>query len=528
MDKILSEDDKVIAKLKKQHQKKQKKSINWRTIAIAVLLFSLASAIRLYLLFKIEDPQNAHPGWYEDTYHHWQIAYLSLTTGFKQSFLRLWDLKGMEYFWGVWHPLILAGLMKLTGSSSIVIARLLSLFCGSFNIVLIYILTKRYFGKHAGLAAALIAALNPVAIYSDISGMQEPLGISMFLIGSYFWPNKAVWAGIFWMIAGMTRAEYWLIGLVVMAVALLSQEKLERKILAAISYSGLMLVYMKYLLDKTGNAIYPMYWNFMGNMKGEWQADILPTVEQQLIQKIYVIVLIVAVLFMLVLLKKRPKFSPFFSIGIVNWVILGVAVGLSKYLLSYLSRFWVDRVMVLPYMFLAVWLASLIFKVFGRRLLSIVGWLVVGVIILTSQLTWQPIWHWRGITHGQWESKQSLAEAVAGYYQGGKILWLENHPAATYWLVYDQGIAGENIIGQMFDPYFYMEGESYDNWGENREIVLDWLIAEDIRLMAFFGDRERYVTLVEREAEYFDQLTFDPRWNLYIYQVKPELINETI
>jgi len=177
---------------------------------------------------------------------------------------------------------------------------------------------------------------------------------------------------------------------------------------------------------------------------------------------------------------------------------------------------------------LAVWVASLIFKVFGRRLLSIAGWLVVGIIILTSQLAWQPIWHWRGITQGQWESKQSLAEAVANYYQGGRILWPEGHPASTYWLVYNQEMAGENIIGQMFDPYFYMEGEPYDNWGENREIVFNWLVEEDIRLMAFFGDRERYTALVEREAEYFDQLTFDPRWDLYIYQVKPELINEAI
>jgi hypothetical protein len=179
--------------------------------------------------------------------------------------------------------------------------------------------------------------------------------------------------------------------------------------------------------------------------------------------------------------------------------------------------------MLLPYTFLAVWFSALIFKVFGNKWLSIAGWLLVLIVILLSQFSWQPIWHWRGTTEGQWESKQALAEAVAKHYQDGKVLFFENHPASTYWLVHNYGISGENIIGQMFDPYYYME-DAYADWGENRKIILNWLKEENIQLMAFDITKDRYLKLVEKEPQYFEELKFDDRWNLYLYRVKPELI----
>jgi len=418
--------------------------------------------------------------------------------------------------------LVLAIMMKISGSPSIVLARWLSLVCGSVNIVVLWLLVKRYFGWQAGLAAALIALLNPVIVYSDTSGMQEPLGILMLLTGLYFWPRHAVLTGIFWMLGGMVRAEYWLLGIGLMLITLFTREHGEKKIFVWLGYIPLMLLYMKYLLDKTGNAIYPMYWNFLGNMKGEWQADVAPSPEMLMVQKIYIVVLVMAVITGVVLLVKRPKHMPFFSLGLGNWMVLGLTIGLSKYLLSYLPRFWVDRIMILPYMFLGIWLSVFLFKIFRNKLLSVFGWLLVLTIIAGTQLLWQPIWHWRAVTTGQWESKQALAESVARYYKGGKILWFENHPASTYWLVYKMGIDGTNLVGQMFDPYFYMESKPYLNWGENKKIVYDWLKDENIKLMAFLGDRERYHELVKRDPANFTKVLFDPRWNVYIYEVSLE------
>jgi len=70
--------------------------LNLRTVATAAGIFLLAALPRLFVIFFVTDPQNPGLGWYGDTFHHWQIAYLSKEIGFSQGFLRLWDFKGLE------------------------------------------------------------------------------------------------------------------------------------------------------------------------------------------------------------------------------------------------------------------------------------------------------------------------------------------------------------------------------------------------------------------------------------------------
>jgi hypothetical protein len=57
------------------------------------IIFTVACLARLvvWCLIPID--------WNWDSYHHWQISYLSLKIGFPQ--FRLWDLNGCEYYWGV-------------------------------------------------------------------------------------------------------------------------------------------------------------------------------------------------------------------------------------------------------------------------------------------------------------------------------------------------------------------------------------------------------------------------------------------
>ena len=87
-----------------------------RSLAIPILIFAGALVARLLVLFVLTDPQNPGLGWYGDVYHHWQIAYLSQEVGFSEGFLRLWDFKGLEFFWGLLRPLTLIALFNLTGS----------------------------------------------------------------------------------------------------------------------------------------------------------------------------------------------------------------------------------------------------------------------------------------------------------------------------------------------------------------------------------------------------------------------------
>ena len=71
-----------------------------------------------------------------------------------------------------------------------------------------------------------------------------------------------------WAMAGMVRAEYWVFGAGLMVVALIVNRVNTRKLGLAIGWAFPRLLYMKYLLDYTGNPIYPIYWNFMGNAAG--------------------------------------------------------------------------------------------------------------------------------------------------------------------------------------------------------------------------------------------------------------------
>jgi len=65
-----------------------------------------------------------------------------------------------------------------TGSFDIVLARLLGLAFGSLAAVLIFLLCHRYWGMRVAIAAGAFAALSPVAIFNDVSGLAEPIAIA--------------------------------------------------------------------------------------------------------------------------------------------------------------------------------------------------------------------------------------------------------------------------------------------------------------------------------------------------------------
>src|SRR6266851_962606 len=116
-------------------------------------LASVAAAAlipRLVYLFLVADPENAGHG-FTDAYHHWQIAYLTKEIGLTNG-PRLWDMRGWEYFWGLLHPVLMDLLFFITGSSDIVLARLLSVAFGSASVVLIFLLCHRYWGLGVAVA----------------------------------------------------------------------------------------------------------------------------------------------------------------------------------------------------------------------------------------------------------------------------------------------------------------------------------------------------------------------------------------
>lgn len=538
-DKILHEEEGLVEKIAvKEHEleKEITSALTSKDFLIASSIFLLALAARLYSLFYITDAQNSGVEvWYSDVYHHWQIAYLTKSVGLKNGFLRLWDLKGVEYFWGAVHPLIGSFLITLTGSTSIIVFRIFSSVMGSLALVFLYLIIRRHWGRQAGFAASLIGLFSPIGIFSDATGMVEPLGIGLFLASIYFFPQRALLSGFFLALASMTRAEYWILsGLVLLGVLFLKTLP-GKKPFFFLGYVIPIVLYMKYLLDWTGNPIYPIWWNFLGNAVGKWQADLFPTARQLLAQKIYWGISAVSFVGIIWTFVKRPKFLPFLLFGFGNWLLWGIFIGMTKYLLSYLPRFWLDRIMLWPYLFSGAMIAIFIFALTKSNVskglktaLSVSGWIFTLLLILATQVVWRPIRLIYNQSRPYWDNFRQIASQVGDLDSGqGKILIPEEWPPLTYMLVHFEGLTGERILGQMFDPYFYLGEEPYINWQENRKIVLDWFKKEDIRLLFFKSDKDKYMELVKREPDYFQELLFDKNRGLYFYKVNQENLGNT-
>lgn len=102
----------------------------------------------------------------------------------------------------------------------------------------------------------------------------------------------------------------------------------------------------------------------------------------------------------------------------------------------------------------------------------------------------------------------NLASEVAKVYRDGKVLIHEGDPVMTYVLVKYADIDGKHLLGQKYDPFEYepfnnKRTDLFENWSEDRKVVLDWLKRDEIKLLIFHNQRERYLKLVALEPAIF-------------------------
>ncbi|HEY3085413.1 MAG TPA: glycosyltransferase family 39 protein, partial [Candidatus Dormibacteraeota bacterium] len=188
-------------------------------------IVALAAAPRLLYLFVFSDPENPGVRRYGDVWHHWQIAYLTKEIGLSApGGPRLWDLKGLDYFWGILHPLLMVAVFDITGSIDIVLNRLVSLAFGVVVVVLVFLICRRHWGTQVALAASLMASLLPTSVMNDASGMLEPLGVALCLVGLVAWPRHGFWSGLAFGLATMARAEAWIFSLGMVVAAFFKRE----------------------------------------------------------------------------------------------------------------------------------------------------------------------------------------------------------------------------------------------------------------------------------------------------------------
>ena len=496
-----------------------------KSLPLLATLFGVAVFVRLGVLYLLTGTDAASLGWFMDTFHHWQVAFLSKDIGFQHDFLRLWDFKGMEYFWGLLHPLVLAALFAVTGSIDILIPRLLTVATGSLTTVLIFLLVRRYFGLPAAIGAFLLVAANPVVALADTSGLQEPLGITVLLAGLLLWPKHPIHAGILLGTAGMVRAEYWVFGAGLALAAILMEWRNYGHWALALGWAVPTALYMKYMLDYTGNPIYPVYWYFLGDAVGHWMGE--GTLSSAVIAARWVSwaslpFLCIAALWVL---RRRPPHALLFLLGIGELIFLAVVFGLTAFGRGFLPELLLDRIFLLPHLYLGIFLSALLLSWLGKRnpksLTQPLGWVAVIGILVGAQVLWLPIQSAYESRRSAWEQQVEAADVLAGLYQEGVVSIPENMPAITYILAWKHGIPAEGIEGQMYDPFSGMQGDPFEQWGATEAELKAWLVNEDIQLIAFYADKENYQQMVLRMPEWFEFEGSILHEQIVVYRVRP-------
>ena len=486
-----------------------------------------AAIPRLLYLFVFTDPENPGLGAYNDVWHHWQIAYLTKEIGLSApGGPRLWDLKGLDYFWGLLHPLLMVAIFDLTGSIDIVLTRLVSLVAGVGVVVLLFDLCRRYWGTQVAIGGAVVASFLPTAVMNDASGMLEPLGVALCLLGIWARERGSDFrAGLAFGLATMARAEAWIFGLGMIVAACLRKPARQRLPLVA-AFVAVMLVYMKVLLDQTGNAIYPLWWNFFANAVGKWEYSPI-SASQAAVRPVLGALLVAAAIGLAWSLWKRPASYMLLTFGFGYWVFVAGTLGFTSYLASWVWWMPITRVFAFPYVFggvlLAIALLWLAPRRFGKRALP-VGWAAIVGALLVSQLAWLPIAQVFGPTEANWHATLAASRQLGAWYseapyQGHALSVPSDRPDVTYGLARYGRVEGRHLVSEMYDPFYYLPGGyTYEeHQGTVNTLMRCWFDKTDTRLIAMPEANRNYELMREYNPDWFVLLgtMTETRWRVY-------------
>ena len=496
----------------------------WRwTLAIA----AGAAIPRLLYLFFFSDPENPGDRQYGDVWHHWQIAYLTKEIGLgAPGGPRLWDLKGLDYFWGVLHPLLMVAVFDVTGSIDIVLNRLVSLVFGVVVVVLLFHLCRRYWGTQVALAAALIATLLPTSVMNDASGMLEPLGVALCLIGLWAWPRRGgFWAGLAFGLATMARAEAWIFGLGMVIAAHLGRLGSRQRASLITGFAGVMLLYMAVLQNKTGNAIYPLWWNFFANAVGKWEITPI-SASQAAVRPILGVLLVSSAIGLAWSLWRRPRPYMLLTFGFGYWVFVTGMLGFTSYLASWVWWMPITRVFAFPYVFAGVLLAVVLLwwapRRIGKRAVPF-AWAAIGATVVVSQLAWIPIYQVFAPTEAEWQTTLAESRQLGAWYNqapyaGHALAVPDDRPDITYALARFSGVEGKHLVSEMYDPFAYMpSGYGYADHRQVVDTLIEcWLSDTDTRMIAIPNGNSNYEQMLAYNPNWFDHLGTLPTsgWNV--------------
>jgi hypothetical protein len=419
-------------------------------LAIVVIAFSL----RLLALFWIT-PVDFR--W--ESYHFWQIAYYTLKVGLGQG--RLWDLDGMEYFWGPLPILTQSMLLAAFNTTSMLLMRIANVILGAAMAGVAYFVARSYFNRSAGLLAGALIAVNPVLVFNSTVGMAETMGVFFLILALAVYSKHPLIAGVVLGAASLSRIELWLIAIGIMTAYLAFEKDFSKFLFSLIGWLVVMLPYFVHVRGTTGDPFYAFYWNFVGNIAGVWT----PWYVDPVIRGLFAMVLITSILGLFVLLWvnwKRFRIKSY----ILYVLLLGyLAYHGLVYTLGGLAPLF-ERFFLVDLAVGSIIVAALLSR---SRPLSLVG---IGLVVLvaTSGIVMTPYYV---------QLQQSIldlyavADRIGAEYHDGIIL--SDMPMITYRLINKWGISYRNILGTLYIPY--EDSQAALKW--IRSTNATWLVVAD-------------------------------------------------
>jgi len=427
-------------------------------------IFSLALVCRLSFLFLVSGLE--YNGWYHDSYHHWQIAYYTLHVGLKQNPPRMWDLNGMEYFWGLLPTLAESFLLWLFNTASMVPFRVFNAIAGSFSACLIYLLGRRYFSRRVGLFAGMLAALSPVLWEVDSSGMLDPMGITLLLAALYMYEMSPLACGFLLGLASLTHIEFWFLALAACGFYIAFEKSGVKFIPSILGWLIPMAPYFWFMQTRTGDWLYALKWNYLGSVKGEWISNVQVPFEIEIVPRAVAIgFLAVSFASILYLLKKKTETYPIHSFFLTFIAMQGVIFGATAYVVPYIAfyqigRLFLDRLFALNYYYIWILVAigveivvtrkvSLIprFKTNPKRLKSLMFFFIIAVDLSVFPYVSQQ--YFAHEYKAPFEGQVELGDKILTNYRGGTVV--SSLVIVNYRLI-SGGITAENVLGSIYCP----------------------------------------------------------------------------
>lgn len=437
----------------------------WGSLSVLAIALT-ALSVRLIALFWIT-PIDFR--W--ESYHFWQIAYYTLKVGISQG--RLWDLGGMEYFWGPLPILSQSILLGVLNTSSILIIRILNVILGTATAVAGYFVGKFYFNRVAGLLAGTLIAVNPVLIFNSTVGMSETIGAFFLVLALATHHKRPLLTGLFLGMASLSRIELWLVSIGIIFAYLVFEKQSSKFLYSLIGWIAVMMPYFIHVRGATGDPFYAFYWNFVGNIAGAWT----PWYVDPAVRTAFGTILIASVVGLAILLWANWRKSL-----VRSYVLYVVLFGYLAYhglvytlggLAPLFERFFVVDIAVAS--IIAGGLLS------RSKPLTVLGICLVA-LVATSGFVAAPYYV---------QLQQSIvdlyavADRVGSEYDGGTIL--SDMPMMTYRFVEKWGVSYRNILGTLYIPY--EDPHATLEWVESNKAT--WLIVADPkgqRALNFFLD----------------------------------------